>query len=318
MKIKDKSLIFFLILEVFLVVILFSLFPSKVSAGVGVNNVTVITYLDIGNVYPELFNVTVQNNASSIVLIPNSTRKVFCSGIAVDYNGWNDLSHASAVFFDYSNSTYSSLDDNNLHYTNSSCTIVSEGTYSALVNCTFDIWYYANPGKWNCTIKVNDSFNKAGYGSDDISISSLLGLGLPDYIHYGTVNATEYSFENASQVTNYGNVKINLSLSGYGFQPNDGNAMNCTLGTIKNISILHEKYNLTQSNPVISSFDDLLKNYVNLTSSPVVKRFELEYRQNDIVNEAIKPTYWRIYVPLGVGGTCQGNIVFGATVSPEN
>jgi len=38
----------------------------------------------------------------------------------------------------------------------------------------------------------------------------------------------------------------------------------------------------------------------------------------NVVNDAINSTYWRIYVPLGVAGTCQGNIVFGATVAPGN
>ncbi len=313
---QKKTLIFFIFLEVFLFIILFSFFPKGVFAGVGEHNVTVITNLTVGNVYPELSNVTIQNNDSTLALIPNSTKFVFCSGLVTDYNGWVDVDHASAVFFDFANSTSGAADDNNLHYTNSSCTITQEGTYTNWINCTFDVWYYANPGNWNCLITVNDSYNKLGYGNDNITVSSLLGLGLPDYIDYGTVNATEVSLENISNVTNYGNVKINLSLSGYGFALEDGNAMNCTLGAIKNISIEHEKYNLTNSNPGVLDLSQFIANYTNLTSAPVVKVFNLEYRQNDTFNEAINTTYWRIYVPLGVAGTCQGNIIFGATVGP--
>lgn len=92
--------------------------------------------------------------------------------------------------------------------------------------------------------------------------------------------------------------------------------MNCTLGAIKNISVQHEKYNITNSNPGVIDLSQFIANYTNLTSSPVVRTFNLEYRQNDTFNEAINATYWRIYVPLGVAGTCQGNIVFGATVGP--
>ncbi len=313
---QKKTIIFFILLEVFLFVILFSFFPKSVFAGVGSPNVTVITYLDVGNVFPELSNVTIQNNDSSLALIPNSTKLVFCSALVTDYNGWDDVDQAIGVFFDFANSTYGSADDNNLHYTNSSCTITQEGTYTDWINCSFNVWYYANPGTWNCTIRVNDSYNKLGYGSDTIITSSLLGLGLPDYIDYGEVNATEVSLENVSNVTNYGNVKINLSLSGYGFTLNDGNAMNCSLGAIKNISVQHEKYNLTNSNPGVIDLPQFIANYTNLTSAPVVRTFNLEYRQNDAVNDAINATYWRIYVPLGVAGTCQGNIVFGATVGP--
>ncbi|MCX6750036.1 MAG: hypothetical protein NTZ83_01110 [Candidatus Pacearchaeota archaeon] len=56
--------------------------------------------------------------------------------------------------------------------------------------------------------------------------------------------------------------------------------------------------------------------YVNLTSYPDVKRFNLDYRKDDTTNEAINATYWRIYVPSGATGNCQGNIIFGAVQAP--
>jgi hypothetical protein len=316
LKIQKKTLFFLIVLELALLVILFSFFPKGVFAGVGSPNVTVITNLTVGNVFPELSNVTIENNASNLALTPNTTRRIYCSGLATDYNGWNDITFASGVFFDNTFSTYGAANDNNLHYTNTSCTITQDGTYTDWINCSIDVWYYANPGIWNCTLLVNDTKNKKGYGDDTINISSLLALGLPDYIYYGEVNATEVSLENLTNVTNYGNVKINLSLSGYGFRLSDGNAMNCTMGAIRNISIMHEKYNLTNSNPGVLDLPQTIANYTNLTSAPVVKRFGLDFRQNDTFNEAINASYWRIYVPLGVAGTCQGNIVFGATVAP--
>jgi hypothetical protein len=315
-KIQKKTIIFFIFLELILILMLFSFFPKGVFAGVGSPNVTVITYLTVGNVYPEISNVSIENNASSVALTPNSTRNIYCVGLVTDYNGWYDVNYSSGVFFDNTSSTYGASDDNNLHYTNSSCLLTQNGTYTEWVNCSFSVWYYANPATWNCTIFVNDSKNKSAYGSDTINISSLLALGLPDSINYGEVNATEVSLENITNVTNYGNTKINLSLSGYGFRLSDGNAMNCTLGAIKNITIQNEKYNLTNSNPGVLDISQFIANYTNLTSAPVVKRFNLDYRQNDIFNEAVNQSYWRIYVPTGVAGTCQGNIVLGATVAP--
>jgi hypothetical protein len=316
LKFQKKTLIFLIVLELVLFVIFFSFFPKGVFAGVGSPNVTVITNLTVGNVYPELSNVSIENNVSTLALTPNASKFITCVGLATDYNGWADVKNASAMFFDNTNSSYNGADDNNLHYTNSSCTITQQDTYTDWINCTFPVWYYANPGIWNCTILVNDTKGKSGYGSDTINISSLLALGLPDFIYYGEVNATEVSLENLSNVTNYGNVKINLSLSGYGFRLSDGNAMNCTVGAIKNISIYHEKYNLTNTNPGVLDLPQFIANYTNLTSAPVVKTYNLNFRQNDTFNEAINASYWRIYVPLGVAGTCQGNIVFGATVAP--
>jgi len=237
LKFKKKSIILLILLEVALLVILFSFFPKGVIAGVGSPNVTVITNLTVGNVFPELANVTIEANISNLALIPNSTKRIYCSGLATDYNGWDDINNATGTFFANGSSTYGDINDNNLHYTNYTCSITQEGTYTDWINCSMDIEYYANPGIWNCTLKVTDKKNKAGYGFDTINISSLLALGLPDVIYYGEVNATEVSLENITNVTNYGNVQINLSLSGYGFTLSDGNAMNCTVGAIKNITI---------------------------------------------------------------------------------
>jgi len=315
-QIQKKTIFFLVILELALIAIFFSFLPQEVFAGVGQNNVTVITNLTVGNVFPEMSNMSIENNASSMALIPNASKKTFCSGLATDYNGWNDVQYAFAVFYDNTSSSYAGADDKNFHYTNSSCTITQEGTYTDWINCSFDVWYYANAGVWTCTILVNDTLRKPGYGSSTINMSSLLALGLPDIIYYGEVNATEVSAENVTNVTNYGNVKINLSLSGYGFKTNDGNAMNCSLGAIRNISVGLEKYNLTMTTPGTLNYTQFNQTYLNLTSAPVVKAYNLNYRQNDTFNEAINTTYWRIYVPLGVGGTCQGNIVFGATVAP--
>jgi hypothetical protein len=316
LKNKTKTVVSLILLEIALLIILFSFLPGEVFAGVGEHNVTVITNLTVGNVFPELTNVTIQNNDSTLSLIPNSTKTIYCSGLATDFNGWQDIDNATATFFDSVSSSYVDGNDNNYHYTNYSCDIIEDDTYTAWINCSMDIWYYTNAGDWNCTLRVVDEKNKVGYGSDIINISSLLALGLPDFIYYGEVNATEVSLENVSNVTNYGNVKINLSLSGYGFALEDGNAMNCTLGFIKNISIENEKYNLTNSNPGVLDLAQFTANYTNLTSYPVVKKYDLNYRQNDTFNEAINASYWRIYVPLGVAGTCQGNIIFGATVAP--
>lgn len=316
-KWKKKSRKFiFIFLEVTLILIFLSLFlfPNSVFAGFGEHNVTVKTNLTIGNVFPEILNVTINDGDASVALIPNNTKKVYCFAHVVDYNGEDDISNIRAEFFDNDFSSYEDSDDNNTHYTNASC-VINTGygdEYTVSANCTFDVWYYANATTWNCTVRANDSYNWENKNSSTIEVSPLLALGLPDIIQYGTVNATYVSNENITNVTNYGNVMINLSLSGYGFWENDGNSMNCTLGANKNISIEYEKYNLTYSIPGDLTHAQMIGNYTNLTSYPVTKKYNLDFRHQEAVNEAWNYTYWRIYVPLGVAGTCQGNIIFGA------
>ena len=326
MKNKNPSIgIALVLLEVLLLSALFSFVPQEVLAGIGSPYTNTTTNLTIGNAIPEIHNISI-NGGTDIVLTPNATTLVECAAVIVDWNGDTDIVAANATFFD-SSIPESNPNDNNDHYTNSSCHInTSFGSFngftddaeSALANCTFQILYYANAGSWNCTIQADDTEGSAGTGTEQGTISPLLSLGLPNWINYGLINATSVSSERTINITNYGNVKANLSLEGYGANPNDGNAMNCTQGTSKNISVDLEKYNLTTSTSGQLNFTQFQANYTNLTTSPTVKQFNLTSRINDTTDDTLKLTYWRIYVPTGVAGTCTGNIVFGATQAAES
>lgn len=94
---QKKTIIFLVSLEITLLIILFSFFPKDVLAGFGVGNVTVITNLTIGNVFPEMSNMSVENTPT-LTLIPNNTRKTYCWGLATDFNGWNDIVNGTAEF----------------------------------------------------------------------------------------------------------------------------------------------------------------------------------------------------------------------------
>ncbi len=316
-KTREKGnlkFIFLISLEVSLILIFLSLFlfPNYVLAGFGENNVTVKTNLSVANSAPVIGQIDIEQG--SINLNPNTTKTVNCSVNISDYDGALDIDSVSAVLFSSSSTNYASLDDNNTHYTNSSCDIdTSVGdAFQAISNCLFEVWYNAEAETWNCTVVVNDSSSYQVNDSNTTVVQPLLALGLPDIIQYGEINATYVSLENVTNVSNLGNVELNLSLSGYGFLENDGNAMNCTLGPIRNISIEYEKYNLTSSTTGDLSHSELIGNYTNLTSFPITKRFDLDYRKQEDYHEAWNYTYWRVYVPIGVAGTCQGNIIFGA------
>ncbi len=307
---------------VLLAFLMVSVLTYPVSAGIGSPNVTVQTFLDVGGVYPEVLNVSVEEDAASFSLTPAATKTLSCVARVRDFNGDADITNIEAEFFGTTSSTFGDSDDNNYHYTNASCEVNdsfvtwqghADDAYTVLANCTYEVEYYANPEDWNCTVTVNDTYNWQDSGSDAITISELLALGLPDTINYGTVNATFVSDENITNVTNYGNVEINLSLEGYAQSEGDGYAMNCSLGSIGTIDIMYEKYNLSSATAGDLTLTEFEAAYTNLTSSSVIKEFNLEHRQNDVVNDAYNQTYWRIYVPRGVAGTCQGNIIFGAT-----
>lgn len=318
----------FFLVETLLLFVIISSFGGLVVGQSG-GNVTVNTFLKVGNVPPEVLNISIDNDVSAINLIPNSTKTVVCQALVRDWNNDTTISNVTARFFNTASSFYGDTADNNYHYINNSCSLntsfgtwhgIVDSPYTALANCSFQVEYYANPNLWNCTVVVTDNTALNGNGSQNTTVSQLLAVGLPSSINYGTVDGTFVSDENITNVTNEGNVKLNLSLSGYANTPGDGYAMNCTLGSIKTIDLNYEKYNLTVSHPGPLTLTQFEANYTNLTSSEVVKKFNLAARQNDALAgvDDTNSTYWRIYVPKGVAGTCEGHVVFGASVAPGN
>ncbi len=325
---KFSGIISLVLLEVFLFFIILSAFGNFVG-GLSGGNVTVQTTLRVGNVSPEILNLTV-DNYQNVTLTANDTTNVSCQGLLRDWNGDGNITNVTAEFFmPGSGGTYGGPNDNNYHYVNNSCLInysfgswngMTDTQYLALATCNFSVLYYADPGTWNCTMFVDTLSGLNTTGTNTTTVNQLLAVGLPDSIDYGLVNATYVSDENDTNVTNMGNTLINLSLYGYGANPGDGTAMMCQVGAgpSPNISIDYEKYNLTVAHPVGVSLTQFETNYTNLTSGYVVKDFNLNYRQNDAQQgtDDTNATYWRIYVPNGVAGNCSGYVVFGAAVAP--
>ena len=103
---KQKTIgIGLLFLEVTLLFALFSFIPSEVLAEIG-NPANVTTWLQVGNVFPDILNVTI-NNDDAITLTPNATTLVSCVAVIRDYNGDSDIAMVNATFYD---STSSSTD----------------------------------------------------------------------------------------------------------------------------------------------------------------------------------------------------------------
>jgi hypothetical protein len=278
------------------------------------------------NTAPTVETVFVDDSISvpsgEIDLTPAANTTVWCEGVVSDPEGNATISNVTAEFFDNTFSFYGDNNDNNDHFYNDTCSLdLGYGTSNqGYYNCSFSVKYYSNPGQWNCTVLGTDNESLSSIGSNVSNINTLLALGLPDLIDYGEVNATDVSDEKIANVTNYGNVEINLSLSGYGSVIGDGQAMNCSLGEVQNISIEYERFNLTSSNPGVLDYNDFSFNYTNLTTEVRTYELNLQHRQNDTILgvDAINQTYWRIYVPERVAGNCSGNIVFGAVQVPAS
>ena len=266
---------------------------------------------------PTFINLTVEdsitNPENELDMTPNTTTHITCSGLVKDYDSIDEIEKINSTFYSIEDSSTKDKDDKNKHYSNNSCSInKSYGQEDeAYINCSFEIEYYANAGTWNCQVNLTDNMTASTNYTDSSYINPLLAIGVDTPVDFGEANATEVSEERTMNVTNYGNIMINLSLSGYGATEEDGNSMDCSEGG--SIPIYETKYNLTASNIGAIDYSTFKQYYTNLSSTPVTEGVNLNSRQNDTENDAIIETYWRIYMSKGVGGTCQGNIVFSAT-----
>jgi hypothetical protein len=266
---------------------------------------------------PNITSISVDDSIPSpeneIDLTPASTTSVFCEAVVKDFDGEDSIENITSVFFDISSSNSSASDDNNNHYTNSSCSInKSYGDSNELkATCGFEVWYYANNADWKCEVTLTDNLSVSN-NSDSTYVNPLLALGIDSLINYTGVVNNNVSNESIVNITNFGNIIINLSLVGYGVTEGDNLSMFCNSTNSKNISVEYEKYNLTSSNPGAMELSEFEAKYTNLTSAALTRETNLNYRQDDSVNDAIMSTSWRIYVPAGVGGSCSGNIIFGA------
>ncbi len=270
------------------------------------------------NSIPEVLNLSVDdaqdNPVQEIDLTPASTRLVQCVGVARDFDGESTISTVRAEFFNVASSSFGSADDNNVHYSNESCTVNAGygNAQEVAYECSATVLYYANEGAWNCTVEVFDTFNVSGSATNQTTINVLLALSVPSVLDFGLVNTSEVTPEQQFNVTNAGNTLVNLSLSGYARTINDGHFMNCSFGET-NISIEHAKYNLTSANTGALTLGQVELLYTNLTSTVTIADFALSHRQNDTDDVgATNQTYWRTYVPPTADGSCSGNLVLGA------
>ncbi|MDD5086410.1 MAG: hypothetical protein PHV16_01530 [Candidatus Nanoarchaeia archaeon] len=275
----------------------------------GANNSIVTTRVNITNTEPDVHYVFI--TPDPVDLTPGETTTVNCTGYVYDLDGYADVQSANATFYDSSIGDTGGFDGTSRYY-NSSCACSEISAFNASCSCTFEVQYYANNGTWQCNMTavdgegVSDNENSSLY-----DVNTVIGIDVPTEIDYGNLSVTDYSLEKQLQITNYGNVPINVSVRGYGGTINpynpDNLAMECAYGG--NISIEYEKYSLT---PGLG-----YESMVALSNSSSEMNLEVQVKTSDISSNNYNTTYWMIYIPSGVGGICNGTLHFVGHENPQ-
>jgi len=263
-------------------------------------NISVDTTANITNAAPEILSIAVDD---PVTLTAGFTQGVSCNVSIRDYNGFADLDTVNGTFF-HSTSALFAANDNNTHYENASCSTTGQSGFYANYTCTFDLYYYAEPVSWNCTVFVNDSFGFAANNTINSTVNSLLALDVTSLIEYGNLAIQDTSANKTANVTNFGNVPINVSVYGYGNTSGDGLALYCEQG---NITIDNEKYS--------ANINDNYAAKTSLTGTGVQIPALTVGKQTVPTTPIVNTTYWQLYVPPNPFGVCNGTVVFQAEAS---
>ncbi len=266
-------------------------------------HISEVEFVQIKNSPPSVTNVVVDDESPSpldeIDLSAGSVRQVNCTATASDPNGYEDIMNATAYLYHEDLSYETDADDNNTHYT-SSCLLYDGSGEDVELNCPFRMAYYAYNGTWRCVINATDSHGSRGRGVDQATVNPLIALDIPPLLDFGLLDVGLVSPEEMFRITNLGNLRIDVTMDGYGSSDGDGNAMNCSAGTIPSIPVSNLRYNM--SGP--GSDYSLMK---QLSDTPTIENnLSLAPRTN--LTNSTRDTYWRINVSGGAAGRCNGII----------
>jgi len=268
-------------------------------AGNNVGSSSLYNLTLLANVAPTISNLQI---ASVIDLDPGTTTFISCNATVRDENNFTDITGVNATFY-HSSSASDDAEDNNAHYSNASCSSYENDDYEGNFTCGFNLEYYTTNGTWHCNMTAVDSYNQTAFENISTFVTELLAVEItPGVIDYGSLQADMTSVDDVNMtMLNIGNIPLNMSVHGYADGQGDGLAMNCTIGTIP---IGNEKYSV---NP-----DDLFGSMTALTdTAAMINGYTLAGRTTDGGYDTDKNnTYWKLQMPAGIRGTCNGTVTF--------
>jgi hypothetical protein len=265
-------------------------------------------YSDINNLSIRAFSPSIESITmpSSVMLNPGSTKKVECNFSARDENGAADIEAVNATLY-HETSSSDAEDNNNSHYSNSSCEELAQHPYYNEYRCTFSLYYYALNGSWTCNASAKDYQDLKGDNITETSVEPLFALNVSeDVLEYGDVEPDTTSEEKSMIITNLGNQAIDIFLKGYGGNNpilGNGYAMNCENN--QNISIENERYGLSSGSYLTKT---------ELTSSLADSGLNIA-KQTLSTSSEEEMLYWQLYVPPLARTNCSGTIMVSATGS---
>ncbi len=287
-------------------------------SGANISNQSVLAKVNVSNQFPDLYRVFFSSPLDALGQIDisaGSNTTVVCNGSFSDPSGFDDVTFVNATMYYAPTDEFDSPDNNLTHYTNSSCgtcaVVSGTGNVNGTCSCQFSVQYFANFGNWICNMTLVDAGTLTTFNtSSQTYLNEVLGIALNNLtLDYGSLSVTQTTGTSIEKnITNTGNIPMNLSLRGYGGvdEPEGINyTMLCASGA--NITFGNQRYSLYSS----TAFDTM----VNLTNqSRQVMNLTIPKRglTTNQLGNSTNVTYWRLRIPLGPAGVCNGTVIFKA------
>jgi hypothetical protein len=255
------------------------------------------TLVNIANALPSVGTVTV--DPSPIVPLEGTTVPVSCWAIVTDTNGWEDIETADGVLYLNSSGSGCGADPADC-YIDASCTLSGGSGNTVNASCDFTVQFYAqatsDETNWTCYIHVIDNGTDEDDSVTNVTMSDTLALSVTSLIDFGNMIIGGVSSDDETAiVTNTGNVRIDVNLN--------GTQMACDV--LGNIAVGQIHYNATAVQ-TWANMCPLTGNPAN-TCASLTTNFDLAEGA-----AATQNTYWKLTVPSGVSGGCEGNVTFEA------
>lgn len=268
--------------------------PSKLTGSSGVYNLTL-------NDYPYITNHVIEDPVN---LIAGTTKTVYCNGTVTDLDSYQDVFNVNASLFFTGLSTESPLNKSNNYY-NSSCTLWNGLGNNINFYCGFDVEYYANNGSWYCNVSAEDYINSTNTSEISTEVNDLLAIGISQsIIDFGNLQKLQISPDDVFvNITNFGNIDIDLNIFAYAHFIDDNISMNCTE---KNISFNNERFS------VLPDQNYAIMTPVDNSENKVLVDVNLPKKVYGATEDSKKSMFWKLQIPLEASGRCDGKVVFGA------
>ncbi len=291
---------------------LFLLILCALAAALGSNVIAdtsndVSANVTIGGEAPTVGAITCID-ADPFTLSAETTKLLNCSATITDLNGYEDIDSVNGFF--YSSATVDDGADTRDNYENGTCYLTTGSGTTREAECTFTVWYHANPTDWTVYFNATAG-NDNVTNTTTITVDSLIALNVTETeIDFGSVDLDGTSDQVNITIKNTGNVVIDLSINesvynGY---------MNCTDIASDDIQTdaasTGVRYNTTDA----FTFDDTVSNLTDTSPS-----FDFNLAEADGSGSPTATSddlYWLIKLPAtGLTGSCSTTVRISATAN---